>query len=188
LIVPGQRFGPVTKDSTQASLEEQFGKEQVRAGDIPGPEGLTLPGLTVFADQADKTMSVYLSESEPKRVSHVQINGDSSVWKTAQGLGLGTTLAELETLNGRPFELMGLYWDYGGHVTNWKGGALEGMTLQLNSAATDLSEEEMTAISGDKTVTSDLPALRKANPRVSQITVIFDQPAVSPSPATQPTP
>lgn len=182
LIVPGQSFGPITAESTQASLEQQFGKDQVRAGDIPGAEGITQPGLTIFPDQPEKQVSVFLSESEPRRVTHIQIYGEKSQWKTAEGVTLGTTLEELEKLNGKPFELMGLGWDYGGHVTDWKGGALENLNLRLNSTAPHMTEEEMAAISGDKTISSALPELRKAEPHVSEILVLFSVPNVTPTP------
>lgn len=176
LIVPGQSFGPITADSTQASLEEQFGKDQVRAGDIPGAEGITQPGLTIFPDQPEKQVSVFLTESEPRRVTHIQIYGEKSQWKTAQGITLGTPLEEVQKLNGKPFDLMGLGWDYGGHVTDWKGGELEGLNLRLNSTAPHLTEAEMEAVSGDKTISSDLPELKKAQAHVSEILVLFSLP------------
>lgn len=186
LIVPGKSFGPITADSTQASLEAQFGKEQVRAGDIPGAEGITQPGLTIFPDQPDKQVSVFLSETTPPQVTHIQVYGEKSQWKTAEGITLGTTLEELEKLNGKPFDLMGLGWDYGGHITDWKGGALEGLNLRLNSTAAHLSEAEMSAVSGDKTISSSLPELKKAEPHVSEILVLFSLPE-APTTAT-PTP
>lgn len=177
VIVAGQSFGPITAESTQATLEERFGKDQVRAGEIPGPEGITLPGLSLFPGQPQKEVSVFLTGTEPKKVSHAEIAGESSMWKTTQGVTLGTTLEELETLNGRPFEMTGFGWDYGGFVTDWKDGTLEGLTLRLDAAASDLPEEESATISGDRTISSDLPALRRAKAHVSQITVLFEDAA-----------
>jgi hypothetical protein len=173
LIVPGERFGPVVPESTQASLEEAFGKDQVKAGHLPGPEGTRLPGFAVFEGDPAKHFLVFTSESEPTKIMHLQINGESSQWKTAQGVTLGTGLAELERLNGRPFELSGFGWDYGGSVTDWKGGALEGLNLQLSASTENLSEQESHAVLGDQIISSDLPELQKVDPKVTQITIFF---------------
>lgn len=187
-LITENGFGPITAESTQVSLEERFGKEQVKAGEIPGAEGLMLPGLLVFPDQPDKQVSVFLTEETPPRVSHLQLAGQASQWKTTHGISLGTTLAELEKLNGKPFELTGFGWDYGGYVTDWKGGALEGMMIRLLPANQDLSEEESAAVSGDQTIASDLAALAKADAKVSEISLVFVRPDATPSPSGSPAP
>jgi hypothetical protein len=51
-------------------------------------------------------------------------------WGTEYGLGLGTTLKELEKMNGKPFQFAGFGWDYGGIVT-WEGGNLDTMSATV---------------------------------------------------------
>jgi hypothetical protein len=49
---------------------------------------------------------------------------DQSAWATANGIRIGTALAEIEQMNGKPFKLSGFDWDYGGRVTDWQDGKL----------------------------------------------------------------
>ena len=184
LIVPEQRFGPITIDSSEATLKEQFGAEQVRREKMYVGDGQEWNGIAVYPDQPDKRVEVFWFEEDPKRVQMIQIHGEASQWKTAQGVSLGTTLVELEKLNGKPFELLGLGWDFGGGVTDWKGGALQGLTMRVDSTTVELTEAESSQVLGDQTVKSDNPAMRKANPSVSKITVNFSlpEPKASPSP------
>jgi hypothetical protein len=130
----------------------------------------------VFPDQPEKRVEVFWSQEDPKKVQIIQIHGAKSEWKTAQGVTLGTTLQELEKINGKPFDIMGLGWDFGGTVSDWKGGALQGMTLRCDEPTGQISEEESASISGDQVVQSNLPAMQKANPRVTKIVVSFGLP------------
>lgn len=181
-IVPGQGFGPITADSTEESLKQAFGAEQVKREKMYVGDGQEWEGVAIFPTQPDKRVEVFWFEEAPNRVQMIQIAGEKSQWKTAQGVSLGTTLQELQKLNGKPFKMLGLGWDFGGGVADWNGGALEGLTLRCDSTSVELSEEENASISGDKTVMSDLPAMQKANPKVSKITVSFPLPDASPTP------
>jgi hypothetical protein len=176
LIVPEQRFGPITVNSSEATLKEQFGAGQVRREKMYVGDGQEWNGIAVYPDQPDRRVEIFWFEENPRRVQMIQIHGESSLWKTAQGVSLGTTLVELEKLNGKPFELLGLGWDFGGGVTDWKGGALQGLTMRVDSTTVELTEAESSEVLGDQTVNSDNPAMRKANPSVSKITVNFSMP------------
>jgi len=91
---------------------------------------------------------------------------------------IGTTLRELERLNGKPFRMFGFWWDYGGEVSSWEGGELEreffheaGSQLVVRLGGREwssalLTEEEAGAVSGEKEVPSDHPVMQKINPEV----------------------
>lgn len=181
-IVPEQRFGPIGAESSEESLKATFGADQVKREKMYVGDGQEWEGLAIFPSQPEKRVEVFWFEEDPTRVKMIQISGEKSQWKTAQGVTLGTTLQELQNLNGKPFKILGLGWDFGGSVADWNGGALQGLTLRCDSTSVELSEEESAAISGDKTVMSDLPAMQKANPRVSKIVVNFSLPEASPTP------
>lgn len=176
LIVPNQRLGPITPYSSEQSLRAHFGAENVRREKIYVGEGQAWDGVAVFPDQPDQRVEVLWNPEDPNRVEMVQLLGSTSRWRTAEGVSLGTSLLELQQLNGRPFELFGLSWDFSGAVCDWKGGALEGLILSCDDTELPLSEEESAAISGDRVLSSDLPLLQRANPKVSKIVVVFLEP------------
>lgn len=174
VIKPEVGFGPIGVTSTKESLAKEFGADNVRQETIYVGDGMEWPGLAVYPDDPEKRVEVFWWEEDPTRVQLVRIQGESSLWKTAEGVSLGTTLSELESLNGKPFELLGLAWDFGGGVTNWNGGKLEGLTLRLDaSPEASYTDEEASQILGDQQVSSDNLVMRKVNPAVFQITVSF---------------
>lgn len=174
LIVPNKSFGPITADFTESDLKKAFGEANVRAEKMYVGDGMEWDGYAVYPDSPEKRLEVFWAQEGPKRLEYLQVVGEKSQWKTAEGVTLGTTLLELEELNGGTFELLGLDWDFGGGVSDWHGGKLEGLTLQLGrSEEVELSQEEMAEITGEQTVQSDHPAIRKVNPKVMKINMAF---------------
>lgn len=191
LIVPDVQVGPITKDSTEASIRKAFGDAQVKPEKLYVGDGQELPGLAIYPDDPEKRVEVIWQEENPSKIAFVQIQGERSKWKTKEGVTLGTSLAELEKLNGRAFDLFGLGWDFGGTVVDWKGGNLDALQVRVaDPADTQLSQEETSTISGDQTISSDTPALKKVNPTVFKIVVPleFREPTPTSSPASTPTP
>ena len=175
LLVPGQSVGPITKDSTEASLKAAFGAGNVKKETLYVGDGQELPGLAIFANDPEKRIEVIWSETEPNKIAFVQIQGARSLWQTKDSVSLGTSLQELEKLNGRAFTMFGLGWDFGGSVTDWKGGALDGLMIRLGETEDlSLSEKEAEAVYGDQEVSSDLPLMRRINPKVFKIVISFD--------------
>ena len=163
-------------------MKKTFGADHVKREKMYVGDGQEWNGIAVFPDQPEKRVEVFWFEEDPSRVQMIQISGEKSQWKTTQGVTLGTTLQELQKLNGKPFKILGLGWDFGGGVTDWNGGALQGLTLRCDDTAVQLSDKENESIMGDQEVLSDLPAMQKANPKVSKITVTFSMPSPSPTP------
>ena len=95
----------------------------------------------------------------------------NSPWRSKKGIGLGSLLAEIEALNGKPFEMSGFGWDYGGNITDFKGGKLDSKNIwiELVEGSGKLTEEEYNTISGDQIISSDNVTLRKCAPRVSSL-------------------
>ena len=86
---------------------------------------------------------------------------------------MGTTLKELERLNGKPFELAGCCFDYGGSVVSFSDGKLAsfvggsgGLRLFLDVRTDGLTRQEADAVTGDRTISSSHPVMQKINPRV----------------------
>jgi hypothetical protein len=199
LIIPGQRVGEITARSTLSDLQRMFGAENVKPGAMPGPEGTTLPGAVLFPTDARQKLTLYWKESGPgasktspehskavnpsnnPTVATIIIDEPHSPFHTEDGIQIGTTLKELEKLNGQPFTLSGFDWDYGGMVLSWgdKGKLREklqkngGLSLQLYPPENTLKNNPTDAskVSGDGSFSSANPAMQKLNPQVTTMSV-----------------
>ena len=184
-IVPGERLGPLTAAATRADLSRLFPGAPSKDDEIELAEGVLEPATQV-ADLA----IVWSGKSEDARPSRIFIcrgrRRTSCQWQTADGITLGVHLERLEQLNGRPFSISGFGFDYGGNVLSWNGGKLARLdcgprlilTLDGNRGrdgrlTVDLTPDERHSITGDKTVASDTPAMRKVDPSVTEMVFQF---------------
>jgi len=120
-VLPGA-LGP---DTDVAALRRLFGGSNVRVGEVPGPEGTTAQGVTLFADDPSRRAYLYFqNETEGAGLALVNIKDRPSRWALDSGVRPGMSLSELLALNGKPVKLMGFDWDYGGYISDWHGGRL----------------------------------------------------------------
>jgi len=186
LILLGSEDSAFTAHTTREDLVRRYGAANVSDRDIDIGEGETEPGTVVFSSDPQRTIEILWKDSGAKRApKQVQIQGQVSLWKSAHGISLGTSLKELEHINGGLFLLFGFNWDYSGTVTSWKGGTLEkelpGTTekepqgngrviLRLDTPpGANLAESESAEVAGDREFSSQHPVMQKINPRVYQI-------------------
>lgn len=177
-IVPGVRIGLIKKGMTPAGLRKAYGTVNVQDGTVPGPEGTTLSGATLFPkDPRNRLELIWKVVKGRKTVESVRIRDANSRWRTASGVGIGTSMQTLERLNGGRFTFSGFGWDYGGYVQSWRKGRLQ-RGMARTSIRLDPSMAEgipnFEGISGERTVGSDNPLARKAKPIVSEILVVLD--------------
>ncbi|KFN50973.1 hypothetical protein [Arenimonas composti] len=115
--------GIASGDDTLASLRARYGAENVVERELAVGEGETMPGWVLFPDRPTRQLEVHLDETG-EHPAMLVAGSDVTEWQRADGVRNGLTAAELTAINGRPFSFMGFYWDYGGVVIDWKGGAL----------------------------------------------------------------
>jgi hypothetical protein len=132
-IVPGERFGLITPAAaTREAVLAAYG-DSAKVDSIYLIDGMFDVGVVIFPNNPRNRVDVYWdNENDPLRPAFIRIVGDSTGttdWKTPDGITLGTPLAEIERLNGKPFKINGLDWDYGGRVADWQGGKLAGTGL-----------------------------------------------------------
>lgn len=171
-IVPGERVGLITLE--KCSREEVLAAygDSARVEDIYLVEGMTGEGVVIFPDNPRNRIEVYWDpEIDPLRPVLIRIKGEGADWKTTHGITVGTSIAEVEKANGKPFLLSGFDWDYGGRATNWNDGKLNNnLGLQFGYNA----EGEMPeGISGDVELSSDLPALKQIGVAVTVLELSF---------------
>ena len=168
--------GVFAKDSTHARVVKTFGARNVRYMDVVEAEGEKTKATVVFSGDRKRRLEFHWRESKARRIPEVRIWSDESTWKTAQGIAMGASLERIVELNGKPFDLAGFGWDYGGISKGFAGGKLEtlpgGCWLSLGfSASTGAPDEAYSKVTGDETFSSDDPNMRAVKPKVTTITI-----------------
>lgn len=183
-------FGPTPEqDAIRASTTEnllvrQFGAANVKDDSLAGGEGEMVAGTVLFPTDSLRRVEIFWDDSAPPhtRISMLRVTGTRSAWLVAPGVTLGTSLADLETLNHGAFTLSGFGWDYGGTVTSWRGGALDTLWTGAGGKSVGHVGVRMTyaagapgsvldKVQGDRDFASSLPAMRAANPVVAELYV-----------------
>lgn len=180
-IVSKKQVGPVTKTSTRADIAAIVGTAYMEEGEVYLGEGLTSPATVVYPGHPNRMLKIVWKPG-PKETAtpeSVWLMGDESEWQTPSGITLGTSLRELQKLNGVPFALLGFEWDLGGGVNSW-GGNLEDelrdvyVRLKLPEDAYEKAgEKELAEVLGDREVSSSHPVFQKVNPVIDRIVVTF---------------
>ena len=167
---------PVAPDDTERSLKQRYGKDAV-VQQLPGAEGETYKGVVLFPKARDRRIEVSFTDDKAGRASGLALRdaGKTSLWNVA-GITIGSSLADVQKANGKPFLVSGFEWDYGGFVTDWKGGTLS-RPLQGGCRITIRFGGKTGAprsLSGDGVkAASDNAALVKWAPVVTEIGVNF---------------
>ncbi len=174
--VMGQSIGPVNHNSTLESLTLAVGAENITTATIFNEfEGKTETISQVYAD-TPKHLRVFWEEDRPARVS---FSHPESPWRSPAGLGIGTSLSEVEQLNGGPFTLYGFEWDYGGMMGSWLGGALArdhaiGHFFRAGfHYPDDFDQAALEQVMGDALIRSDEAPLRQLSPFIAGMEFYF---------------
>lgn len=179
-VISSEGLGPVGRQTSEQELIELLGRENVARDTTYLVEHQGKLGTVLF-DETDRIVEIGWADRDAWRtIREMVIRG--SVWRTRQGIGVGTSLRALEVLNGRAFTLSGFVYDNHGHgfsdVCSWEGGRmaalLRGVSISLGEINEgDLSLDDQRAIEGEECRSSSLPALQRAAPRVVEIRVVF---------------
>lgn len=112
--------------TTLQELQQRFGEANVSAREIPGAEGETMRGVVLFADDPARRATLYFQDpGRLQGLSMISVDQATSRWKLPSGIGIGAPLADVQHRNGGPFTFSGFDWDYGGTITDWRGGKLQ---------------------------------------------------------------
>lgn len=180
-IVPGVSVGPVTASSSAQDLRRAFGESAVGDKDIDVGEGQTEPGTVIYEATPGQRLAVLWKDpatrKKPSRVIVCyQLEKGDCKW-LAPGIGINTSLQELEKANRKPFKLAGFGWDYSGTVSSWEGGELaatsKGLIVRLMPDEAGTNSEEYRTVLGEEAFLSSLPAMQKLNPKVYALEMVF---------------
>ena len=159
MCIPFMRIGPIEPTSSLIDITRMFGAQNLTRQTVYGPEGIEKYDVTVLYGGTADEIIVYWQDNiygaSPDRVSFRHQQGR---WRTVNAIKPGTGIAELNRINGRPFDFLGFGWDYGGNImNNWNGGAMaamRGLSLRLET-----DRELPLEYYGDRVLKSDMPTL-----------------------------
>src|SRR5215813_1220042 len=163
-------------NATGASLEQRFGAANVVQQNIPAAEGEEAPGTVLFPNDPTRRVEIFWNDTagrtSPSSVSVSGAEGQRSQWTGPHGLALGESMTDVEHANGGAFILYGFEWDYGGTVTDWRGGAFAPQdNCHVNAGFQPGGDADRA--SGDSAFRSDSTEMHNAHPYVSEIGVSF---------------
>ena len=174
-IIPGERVGAITKDIAEAQLVQVYGSENISPVSVYLGEGFYAPGTALFANDSTRLLEiVWKDTTERKSPDHIRIIGNT--WKTPEGVSLGTSLKELEELNGKSFTLTGFGWDYSGTIVSWENGKLEKYSQPSGRLIVRLYPKDEVSdhsVYGDIDIMSDNQTMRRLNPTAYQLIAEF---------------
>jgi len=183
LILVSGESAPINAHTTRQDLVRAYGAPNVVDQDIDVGEGETQPGTVVFPKDPARLIEIVWRDPDKKtQPSFAQIQGSTSRWKAAHSVSLGTSLKEMEHLNGRSFTLAGFGWDYSGTVLSWEKGALaeelDGghgrVIVRLDSPSNGQAPDaDQSQVLGDRDFSSGNPVMQKLNPKAYQILWMF---------------
>lgn len=158
---------PLFQVRTPEQLVEMYG-----ANNVTQHDAINLAG--------DKDGEAYIIYPDTDNELEVQFDGENgnivtfshypSKWKAPYGIKAGDPLDKLAKVNGRPFKLNAFEWTNGGMVSSWNGGALEGKSVIVVLKANNTGDpKQYDQVTGNKTLRSDLPALKKLDVVIESI-------------------
>ena len=172
VIIPGERVGSVTRDTTRQDLTKRFGAERLTDQQVSLGEGFTELGTRVDLG-LDRSFTVVWADAS--RTKAVAVRNFGTAWQTTQGIGVGTSLNQLQQKLGS-FQFYGFAWDYGGTVLleRTKLSQYNGKLILRLRTAPNVAEKEPNhyrAVIGDRKFSSTNPHLKTLGITVGEMIV-----------------
>lgn len=172
LIIPGERVGQVTNNTTFKDLVSLFGAEHLTNQPFSVGEGETRPATRVNLGEARSFTVIWTDESRSRAEAVSQLGTD---WKTPEGIGAGMSLIDLQSQLGN-FQLYGFAWDYSGTVVLDKTrlakySGLLTLRLSPQPGAAESQSADFEAVMGDRLYDSTNPHLQALYPTVDRMIV-----------------
>ena len=180
LILASGEKGVINLHTTRKDLVRMYGAANVVDQDVDIGEGEMQSGTFLFPKDPQRQIEILWKDPDNKTAPEsAHIWGKKSFWHGAHGITLGTSVSELERLNGRPFRfaLTNDGTDMAEERISWQGGRLEKefqgngrIILQIESSPTKGAKPMGPA---DFEVDSDNPVWRAQTPQISEMTWFF---------------
>lgn len=186
MIIPSERIGPLirknlTEQNTVKNIQDAFGLENIKETEFSIGEGETILGFSIYHN-TENEIEFHVNNKGvlfkfPSYNSYFYNNPDLSSqikWEISNGVKIGSSISEVQKINGKVFELSGFEWDYPGVVSAWLDGKLPSeLSIVFRQTATEIPTQ-YEQITGDKIISSDNSVLQKTNPVVNFIYIKWD--------------
>src|SRR5262245_10661029 len=173
---------PIALDSSHAKVVQAAGAAHVAYQRVETGGGDKIGATVVYPKEPTHRLEVIWSDHTARtKPSSVRVAGNSSsVWVLDNGLKIGSTIAEVEKLNGKPFRLYGFGWEMGGMQLDWLDGKLAklpgGCTLQVRFGIPD--QKAPTAghpAFGENELVSSASSVRALSPTVTEFSISYPE-------------
>lgn len=177
LVIPGKQVGAVNGKTNRADLVKIFGESKLKDDVLLEDEGTISTPVTKVNLGGEKYFTVVWEDNTKETLLYIRDFG--SVWKTPEGIGVGTSFKELREKLG-DFKLYGLGWDSGGTI-NLEGTKLDkylgsiSIKVAADEKAAEKNLQKYQAILSDAEFSSDNPIWELLDTKVSQMTIQFDE-------------
>lgn len=158
MTVTPEGIAGITAETTLEELENIFDPENLETTMEHLGEGFYSEATLIYPGTGNELAVVW----EENSISQIRIQG--SLLKTAEGIGLGSTLADLEGVIGE-FEMAGFAWDYEGYA-DLEGTQYEGLYIRLTPEV-----GVPVRFIGDEMFSSE--DLREYNPVIVDLRIVF---------------
>ncbi|MBD2460628.1 hypothetical protein H6G89_06180 [Oscillatoria sp. FACHB-1407] len=174
-VVPGERVGPITRDTTRDDLVTLFGEDNLKDETVSIGEGESEVATIVYPDSERSLTVIWTDDTRSKLAAVINLG---SAWKTPEGIGVGTSFTELQEKLGE-FQLYGFDWDYAGTIVlegsdlaDYEGLLVLRVEPAENAAETAPSNYE--AVMGDQLFPSTDPNFEPLGIKVGEMAVSLD--------------
>ncbi|MFA7337934.1 MAG: hypothetical protein WC028_14190 [Candidatus Obscuribacterales bacterium] len=166
--------------TSEKDLIAYFGTKNVKRKTVHVAEGETSNGTVIYPNDPKRRVTFIWKNVKKRDLPEViRIEDQPSLWILPNRITTGTTLIELEKMNGKVFKMSGFDWDYGGNILSWNNGKLESLLKSKSgkvSATACLAppkdKNSSDELSGDKEILSSNASMRKLNPVVVTISIL----------------
>lgn len=186
VCVPGERVGIITATTTLADLEAKFGKDVLARDTVYIGEGYFEIGTILYKGTPNELQILWKDTTNFKNPATLMVgrnaeaNPTQTQWHTDTGIKVGTTLKELEKVNGKAFNFSGFGWDYGGSVADWDGGKLmeaDGVSYFTCVLGYNYDDQSLSPLVdkllGDSMFRSSQAEAQKLNPAIINFQISF---------------
>ncbi len=170
-IVPGVRVGPITPKMSKAELIAVIGHDKAFAGNVRDAHGRYHEGVVVYPKTVNELRIIW--HANGSGIRFIRIAKADTRWRTAGGIGMGTTASALAQANGRAFLIQGFDTDQGGTVRSWDGGRLHKGLSVLLTPHSAYDGRAYKKVSGNRLIRSDHPVMRTLDLKVTAILLVF---------------
>jgi hypothetical protein len=167
--------GAFARDSSHIRLAQIFGPDNVAYAEVEGPENSKLMASVLFPRDPQRRLELLWNNDASRSGTQVIVINGKSNWSAPRGVKLGTQLAAVEKLNGKPFKLTAFGAD-GSNAADWQEGALlsiqGGCKIGMRFVADPRAPQEAHGrLAGTKELLSSDANVRALRPMVAEILI-----------------